>query len=299
MFTLNCILYPTDLSESSHAAWPLAAALAGQTGARIEVLHVLPPLLYQEQTEEHNHPDLFYAGAREALERFAAPVPGVDIERTVTTGKASTTIVDIADEAHADLIFMVTHGKTGLAHLLLGSTSEEVLRAAGCPVLCIKAPGKLPVSPSQRNPLAIRLIVCPIDFSESCKHAMTMAFALARTTGARIVLLHVVSLPDAAYMGYGIPGAALEMNKYQEDMREALDKANCPDSKIPLERRLEEGNPPDVIVEVAGQVGADLIVMGTHGYKGLTHAVMGSVAEQVMRKATCPVLTLRARMETK
>jgi nucleotide-binding universal stress UspA family protein len=85
------------------------------------------------------------------------------------------------------------------------------------------------------------------------------------------------------------------MNAYSQDMREALERTEAPVSHIAVERRFEEGNPPDVIVAVADEVRADLIVMGTHGYKGLSHAVMGSVAEQVVRKAPCPVLTLRAK----
>ncbi len=84
------------------------------------------------------------------------------------------------------------------------------------------------------------------------------------------------------------------MNEYLEDMREALQKTDSPNPQVPVERRLEDGNPPDVIVQVAREINADLILLGTHGYKGLTHAVMGSVAEHVVRKAPCPVLTLRA-----
>ena len=84
------------------------------------------------------------------------------------------------------------------------------------------------------------------------------------------------------------------MNDYLEDMHTALQKLETPDSQIRVERRVEDGDPPDVIVAVAREIGADLIVMGTHGFKGLTHAVMGSVAEHVVRNATCPVLTMRA-----
>ena len=294
MITIKRILFPTDLSDFSKGALPFARHLARQTNAHLEVLHVMPPLLYEEELEERKHPETFYAGARDALVQFVPIEPGLEIDRIVRAGKAAPVIADVAKDSGADLIVMSTHGKSALMHLLFGSVAEQVLREATCPVLCIRTPAKVPMPVAPGGRLRVRRILCPVDFSDACNHAIGMAFELAKDEHASVVLLHVASLPDVAYMGYGAPGAPLEMNDYLEDMREALQKIESPDQRIAVERRLEDGNPPAVIVDVAHQISADLIVMGTNGHKGLAHALLGSVAEQVVRTAPCPVLTLRA-----
>jgi nucleotide-binding universal stress UspA family protein len=292
MLKVNQVLFPTDLSDFSKAALPMACALTRVWNARLQVLHVMPPILYEEQLEERNHPEAFYAGAEEALAQFIAGESDLEIERRVTTGQAADSIVEVAGELPADLIVMATHGKSGLARLFLGSVTEKVLREAPCPVLCIKSPQKPGGAVPQSLP-TIKTILCPIDFSSTSEQILKFACLIARQQKARLVMLHVACLPDMAYMGYGSPGAPLEMNEFVEDMRKALDRTKVPHLEVPVERRLEDGNPPDVIVDVAQEIGADLIIMGTHGYKGITHAVMGSVAEHVVRKAACPVLTLR------
>jgi nucleotide-binding universal stress UspA family protein len=292
MLKINQVLFPTDLSDFSKAALPIACALARVWNARLQVLHVMPPILYEEQLEERNHPDAFYAGAEEALAQFVSGQENLEIERRITTGKPAEEIVGAASDLQSDLIVMATHGKSGLARLFLGSVTEKVLRDAPCPVLCFKSPQTAVAASGQGLP-AIKTILCPIDFSASAEQILDLACLIAKQQKARLVLLHVACLPDMAYMGYGAPGAPLEMNEFVEDMRKALDRTNAPDPEVPLERRLEDGNPPDVISDVAQEIGADLIVMGTHGYKGITHAVMGSVAEHVVRKASCPVLTFR------
>ncbi len=206
MWTLNQILFPTDLSDFSRTALPFACTLARQFKAKLNVLHVMPPLLYEEELQERNHPDQFYAGAIDALERFVTPEPGIEIERTVTTGKAAKAIVEAAADSHTSLIVMATHGKTGLARLFLGSVTEQVLRDAACPVLCVKVP-ELAQARMHQQGLMFRTILCPVDFSDTCKAALDLAFTLASEQKARVVLLHVASLPDVAYMGYGAPGA--------------------------------------------------------------------------------------------
>src|SRR5205807_1907670 len=117
-------------------------------------------------------------------------------------------------------------------------------------VLCVKVP-EIAKAPAHQRGLFLRTILCPVDFSDTCKEALKLAFMLASDQKASIVLLHAACLPDIAYMGYGAPGAPLEMNDYLEDMHTALQKLETPDSQIRVERRVEDGDPPDVIVAVA------------------------------------------------
>jgi nucleotide-binding universal stress UspA family protein len=139
----------------------------------------------------------------------------------------------------------------------------------------------------------IKTILHPTDFSECSQEAFRLACSLARDHGARLVVLHVTSVPDLAYKGYGAPGSPLLADEYLAKVREDLEKLQPPAPQLPFERRREEGEPASEILRVAAETATDLIVMGTHGQTGLRHLLMGSVAEQVVRKAACPVLTLK------
>lgn len=139
--------------------------------------------------------------------------------------------------------------------------------------------------------LPVHTILHPTDFSERSTHALQLACSLARDHGARVVVLHVLAPPAVAY------GEALTSYAEEAERRAAEEKLNrlqLPDPAISLERRLTEGEPAERILQVAEEIHADLIVMGTHGRTGLSRLLMGSVAEQVVRQAPCPVLTIKA-----
>ncbi len=135
-------------------------------------------------------------------------------------------------------------------------------------------------------------ILHPTDFSERSQCAFGLACSLARDHGARLVVLHVASPPMIAF-GNGVP-----VHDQLEDNRVPLEKKlheiQPSGSELRIEHRLERGDPAERILRVAHETGCDLIVMGTHGRSGLGRMLMGSIAEEVLRKATCPVLTIKA-----
>ena len=139
--------------------------------------------------------------------------------------------------------------------------------------------------------LPFKTILFATDFSQPSKVAFEVASALARDYHARMIALHVI---EPVQMGY------TEFTNYvgpDEDKGEAmrtLQAIQAPAPTVTLEYRLLEGEPAAVIAETAEEAGADLIVMGTHGRTGLTRVIMGSVAEDVLRRAPCPVLTVRS-----
>jgi nucleotide-binding universal stress UspA family protein len=141
--------------------------------------------------------------------------------------------------------------------------------------------------------LAIRTILFPTDFSDAAGPAFALACSLARDHGARLIVIHVTSVPDLAYAGYGVPGSALGVEEYFAHTRQELDRLQPIDPKIKCEKHLVDGDAGDEILKVAAEARADLIVMGTHGHTALWDRLMGSVAERVVRRADCPVLTLR------
>ncbi len=136
----------------------------------------------------------------------------------------------------------------------------------------------------------IKTILHATDFSDRSKPALELACSLARDLGARLVVLHVVSPPVAVY-GEGMI-ATLPVTDLEE-VRKRLREVKPCDPGLPIDHRLVEGDPAEEIVREARDSGCDLIVLGTHGRTGLDRLLMGSVAERVMRKAACPVLTVR------
>jgi universal stress protein A len=143
--------------------------------------------------------------------------------------------------------------------------------------------------------LKMQTILCPTDFSKPSEYAFRVAGALARDHGARLVILHV-SQPEFVY-GEMIPPPPPSPAEYKEKIWQAFHKLEETDPKIRevrVETKIVEGVPGDEIVNVAKETGAEMIVMGTHGRTGLRRLLMGSVAEQVLRRAPCPVMTVKA-----
>lgn len=138
--------------------------------------------------------------------------------------------------------------------------------------------------------LRINTILHPTDFSDAAMQSLHLARSLARDHGAKIVLLGVV-VPAMPVSEVYVPVG--EMAGSVEEMRRQLAKLASTITDVTVESHALQGIPGHAIVAVADELQADLIVMGTHGRSGLSRLVMGSVAEDVMRHATCPVLTMK------
>ncbi|MDR7554588.1 MAG: universal stress protein [Armatimonadota bacterium] len=150
--------------------------------------------------------------------------------------------------------------------------------------------------PSDTAPLRLQRILAATDFSPGAEPALRWAMGLAARFDARVTLLHVLDLslgalaglpPEMAAMPATIELAERVRAEAEEQMRRLA--ARFPDA-VPL---LREGTPRAAILEVAKEIGADLIVMGTHGRTGLAKVLFGSVAEHVVRHSPVPVLTVR------
>jgi universal stress protein A len=140
----------------------------------------------------------------------------------------------------------------------------------------------------------IQRILCPVDFSDTSNHAVEYAANLAVPLGAEMHLLHVYQLPM-----YTMPDGALLAGPEtaQRVMETGQDSLNKLADKVPkgttVNTHLTEGVPHAEVNRLAKEVGADLVVMGTHGRTGIGHLLLGSVAERVVRTSPIPVLTVR------
>jgi nucleotide-binding universal stress UspA family protein len=133
-------------------------------------------------------------------------------------------------------------------------------------------------------------ILFPVDFSAGAKQALELAVSLARDLQGELVLLHVEE-PPLAYGGGEMYYGLIEPNR--EHLVKMLDEVVVSDPKLAVQRHVVMGSPASGIVSFAEQYDIDYIVMPTHGRTGLSRLLMGSVAEEVVRKAPCPVLTVK------
>lgn len=143
--------------------------------------------------------------------------------------------------------------------------------------------------------LTIRRILCPVDFSDFSRRALDLAFAVAARSDAEITALHVTATllpPTAAFPDVPafVPLDPTVIDRLRAELDSFVAPARTPD--VPLRTVVQEGAPVTRILKEAKELGADLIVMGTHGVGGFERWVLGSVAEKVLRKAPCPVLTV-------
>jgi nucleotide-binding universal stress UspA family protein len=139
--------------------------------------------------------------------------------------------------------------------------------------------------------LRFRKILHPHDFSRHATYAFHVACSLARDHRAKVVILHVSPLPSPALMPYG--GGAVVQEEL-DHLKYQLDALQSPFADVEVERVVMTGYVAEGILRFAHREGCDLIVMGTHGRKGIGRLLMGSIAEQVSRQATCPVLTVKS-----
>ncbi|MBS0170363.1 MAG: universal stress protein [Nitrospira sp.] len=278
------ILFATDLSLCARHVEQHVALLSQAYGAAVDVVHVLEfyPGVYVA-VEDHSETD---GRLVEVVERLRAP--GVSVTAHQETGIPSRQICEFAIEHHADLIMVGTHGRTGLDHMFLGSTAEQVLTMAPCPVFTVRAPKGL--SPRHHHePLAFKQVVVPVDFSDCSLKALEYGTFIAKDCDASLTLLHV--LESVAYDDDGLwvrhdrvkDGIDSQLRSYARALQSV---------GVSVRQVIRAGVPADTILECGQSLDFDLIVMGTHGRRGISHAMWGSVAEAVLRRSTCPVLAL-------
>lgn len=300
MVHLTRILCPVDLSETSSHALAQALALARSYKARLTVLQVswagLPPIAYPGSATMETTPLLRpdqLEELRDGLRLFAerGTAAGVKMDLLVREGAVVPMILDEARAIHADLIVIGTHGRSGFDHFLLGSVTEKVLRKAECAVMTVP-PADRTATPAP----ASRTIVCAVDFSPASLKAFDYALSLGRELSATVLLTHVFDWPRDRPVPRGLElESAAYRGKVHETIRAELQSLVPPDARgyCQTEDLVTVGRPHEEIVRLARDRDADLIVMGVHGRSSLNLALFGSTANQVVRHASCPVVTVR------
>jgi nucleotide-binding universal stress UspA family protein len=299
VISLKHVLVPTDFSVASEMALTYGRALANKVDATLHVLHVLDNHFLNATIVD---PIQLEAAAQWNIERRLTDADRTHLSaRAVVevSGSAGDAIVRYARRHDIGLIVAGTHGRTGMAHVLMGSVAEHVVRTSPCPVLTVRLHERDFVHPKENTMIALRRILVATDFGEASDAALLYGKALACAFGAALHVLHVT---DNVYMrnlggeGYVGPLPGTLQRDIDEQARKRLrdlliDNDAAPLPTVPALRTSTA--PAQAIAEYAKDCGIDLIVMGTHGRGAIGHLLMGSVAEKVVRIAPCPVLTVR------
>ncbi len=291
------ILAATDFSPASERALRWAEFFASRFGAELLVFHALsldPALLVGPTGVTVDLASRLLEDARQAAEeamrelRRRFPSARTVVEQTIPREG----IVRAAQTYGADLVCVGTHGRTGLPRLLYGSVAQHVVVHSPVPVLTVR---------QDDRPVQVRCILAPTDFSPAADAALPWADLLARTFDARLVLLHVVeityeTLADLPWDGVTPVGEVIARHLEEWARAELATRAQGLVACETLVRTgLGAGLSRQRILEAAVEVGADLVVMGTHGRTGVDRILFGSVAEHVVRTSPVPVLTVRKR----
>ena len=299
MPAIKHILFPTDFSASSERAEAAAVGLATAFDARLTLLHVwsVPNSGYAEALTWPI--DEMEAAARKELAKTHARIAKLhtSTEAVLRAGRAWQCILEQAKAGGVDLIVMGTHGRHGLPRLVLGSVAEKVVRLSPVPVLTLRAPDGEHAA-ADRPPAVVppQNILVATDFSPAAETALDQALELAEEVGAQVHVMHAYQLPIIGFPdGVVIPDAAIAsriIGWAEKELAECVARRKA--SSVKITSILEQADPREAVLTVARRISADLVVLGTHGRRGIARALMGSTAEGILRASPVPVLTIHA-----
>src|ERR1019366_8272916 len=271
--TLKNVLFATDFSPISEAAFQYAAAIARRFGSKLHAVHVVPPDAYKYVPGGAGELpwDLDEMQTKQEMKHLEDRMGVIPHDATSTT--------------NADMLVVGTHGRTGLGRVLLGSIAESVFRQSACPVLTV---GPKVASDAPRD-LEFNRVLFATDFSDESLAAAPYALGIAHEFQARLTLLNAVHLPLEP-----LESAQVLRSEAEKQLRKLLPADNdlwcTPDFIVTF------GDAAQNILKVAKEQQADLIVIGVRGAGGAirvaTH-VADAIAHEVVSHAKCPVLTIR------
>jgi universal stress protein A len=305
LLKIDNVLVPLDFSRTSFKALEYALPLAERLGAKVQLVHAFDydyaistlsamPLAIPE-TEIAGRAE---RRLQEAATKYATVLAAENCH--VVKGRPYHAVCQLARKLQTDLIVTSTHGHTGLRHVFLGSTAERIVQHAPCGVLVVREHERDFVRPSEeaaqpKGVIRLKRILVPLDFSDCSMMGLAFAVRFAQLWGAQLVTFNCVPLQTFAIYGEygGLDLSALTddaQKTAKEQMHEVVSSLESQD--IIAKGVIELGLPSQAICDYARNHEVDLIVTATHGSTGLTHVLLGSTAEHVVRHAHCPVLVV-------
>jgi len=286
------VLVPADFSPPSTLAVNQGVALARKFRATLSLLHVVESpsaLLYTFPGEAHKVEAQRKDQAEKMLPLLVSDEDqdDLDVKFIVRAGEVQDVIQAVADEEQADVVVMGTHGRGLFGRLFIGSATQALLRKLGVPVLTVCHVSR---------PLEFKRILFGTDFGPDSDKGFQFALDIAAQTGASLTVAHTMDKRPA--MTYETPEVhELFDEQRTEALKEAHDKfagfkAEAARREISVECILAEGNPADTLVRIADESEADFILLGLRKMGPMARALLGTVAEPVIRSAHVPVLSV-------
>jgi nucleotide-binding universal stress UspA family protein len=303
MYPFRNILFPTDFTPRARAALKYAAAFAHTGGGRVVLFSVqsasVPPnlLTLPERVFEEQENRWLLQVRTEVRDLLADPLfDGLEVEPVIVEGEPAPEIAKAVRSYEIDLVTVVTHGRKGLSRALWGSTAEEIIAEAPCPVLTIRPPQHDFVEhKGGRSEVRLNRIFLATNFRPSSAAATQVATQLANQTGAELHAAYVIGdyLEQISVMfPEGGLNALTRLRSYVQDRMAQLSRGDGARATT----HILEGRPYAEVVRMAAEMDADLIVIGTSVHASLFGGtpVLGSEIERVVRNAPCPVLCVPA-----
>lgn len=294
------LMVPLDGSEFAEEALPMARLLAARFGAGLHLVHVIRP--FPDSDLKSPGVDMDWvaearSGTEGYLEEWADRIRGEDgtrVDTAVLEGRVVPALREYAGAHGVDLVILTTHGAGGMQRWWLGSVADGLVRTARRHLLLVR-PWDDTEDHAPGEPRFERVLV-PLDGSRIAERALAPARSIAREFEAEITLLRVVPAPVQLTSIYGLSGVRLE----GEGHRERLDDAEAYLSGVAegLEGLsvsaavVEEGEAARGVLDAARESAADLLVLSTRGRGGVARAVVGSVADKIIRGTALPALVV-------
>ncbi|MCA9013349.1 MAG: universal stress protein [Planctomycetaceae bacterium] len=292
MFHRKPILVPTDYSDASLQAIRVARSIVA-ADSDITVVHVAMDFdLTMHPLTWTGGPIPNYSEERllHVLSDWCKDQKLGDVQLAVRKGDPGTTICEVAEEIGCRLIVVPSHGRHGVARLLLGSVTERIIRRCHCSVLVLHRPKNSEVDEPVADTFSPKRVVVPIDFSDAASAAIATALEIAEDRDNVDVISVVPSLDEIMLFGTEESSDEVRRERCQQHMVRYLAEHGFG----PLQTHGLIGDPGTTIVHYAGEVKADLIVMPSRGRHGLRRLLTGSTTERVVRQTEIPVLVLRS-----
>jgi nucleotide-binding universal stress UspA family protein len=291
------LLCPVDFSESSRQALEWSSRFSKEVGARLTVLHVVDT----EFLSIGNLvavPDAFGELRRRAEEALTALKREIDLGHAdveIVEGVPEDVLVTAANQRDVDLLVMGTHGLSGFQRFLLGSVTEKVLHRALVPLLALSPGVEQQQTMGFRAP---RTIVMAIDFGPESQSVLRHGIWLAEHFRAKLVALHVVSVPYVALNESSFePRAQLELERITDSLiakrRKDLEKMLLELTGAETEIVLTVGSPFESLRNVVEDRSGDMVILGAGGHGNAGFRWLGSTCHKMVRWASCPVMVVR------
>jgi len=299
MSSFKNILFPTDFSPHARSALKYAAAFARagngrvilfsvQTGKVPANLMTLPKHIFEDQDSKWLI-DL----RREVKSLLTDPMfSGLEVEPVIVEGEPAHEIAKAVRDYDIDLVTVVTHGRRGLARALFGSTAEEIIAEAPCPVLTVRPPQHDFVHHrAGKTEVRLNRVLLATNFRPSAMPATNVARELVDATGAEGHVVYVIGDYFEQISVMFPEGGSSALSRMRADVKERME-AFARERGRNLKAHVLEGRPYAEIVRLAAEIDADLIVIGTtvHGSLFGGAPALGSEIERVVRNSPCPVL---------